>query len=255
MTAIDEAGGLWEFNPSQDQGWTLIHPSTSTSTRSTTLTPDMDHYPAARSYHCMTTDGLDTIYLHAGCAAHGRMADLWAFSLSTRTWRRLASAPGPARGGASIAFTGGKLYRMNGFDGEREQGGRVDVYDPEADSWETHVFGPERQGPEPRSVAALLPVCLRGRLFLVTLFGERDPSSLGHQVAGKMLGGVWAFDVEARTWEEVVLEGEGDGDDGIPLARGWFGADRLGERTIVVQGGLAESNERLGDVWRIEFEY
>lgn len=141
------------------------------------------------------------------------------------------------------------MYRMNGFDGKTEQGGSVDVYSPEANSWESIAYNPDGvEGPTPRSVAALLPVTVGGRGYLVTLFGERDPSSLGHQGAGKMLGDVWAFDLETKTWTQVQTEGEA-----VPASRGWFDADVLGESTLLVQGGLGESNDRLGDVWSLQF--
>jgi hypothetical protein len=62
-----------------------------------------------------------------------------------------------------------------------------------------------------------------------------------------MLRDMWAFDIESQKWEEIVAE-----DSDLPFARGWFDADIAGENTIVVHGGLGESNERLGDVWTIE---
>lgn len=198
----------------------------------------------------MTTNGKDTIYLHAGCPEKGRLSDLWSFNLTSKQWKELASAPPPPRGGPSIAFADGLLYRMNGFDGNTEQGGNVDIYSPDTDTWTSHAFKPDgKEGPEARSVSALLPVRIEGRTFLVTLFGERDPSSLGHQGAGKMLGDVWAFDVESRVWTEVRQSG-----DARPVPRGWFAADVWDDhRRVVVQGGLDESNARLGDLWVLSF--
>ncbi|PYH99834.1 galactose oxidase [Aspergillus ellipticus CBS 707.79] len=232
MAPIDEAGSLWEFNPSTST-WTHITPSQST-----------DPYPAARSYHAMTSDGTDKLYIHAGCPEKGRLSDLWSFSLSTRTWTELAPAPDPPRGGTSIAFAAGLLYRMNGFDGTSEQGGSVDVYTPETNEWVLVSYTPDGvQGPVSRSVGALVPVTHGGGGYLVTLFGERDPSSLGHQGAGKMLGDVWVFEIEGRVWREVEVGGEG------PDPRGWFDADVVEAGRVVVHGGLGESNERLGDVW------
>lgn len=232
MAPIEENGAVWEFNP-HTSTWTLIAPASSTAT-----------YPPARSYHCMASDGNDTLYMHAGCPEQGRLSDLWAFRLSSREWTALASAPEPPRGGTSIAFTDGLLYRMNGFDGKTEQGGSVDIYSPETNSWSSHVFAPDGvNGPEPRSVSALLPVRVHGQVFLVTLFGERDPSALGHQGAGKMLNDVWAFDVKESTWKQVDTLGSE-----VPCPRGWFAADAY-DNMIMVQGGLDESNGRLGDVW------
>lgn len=240
MAPIDEAGSLWEYSP--DSGtWSLISPSDTTP----------GTYPASRSYHCMTSDGVDTVYVHAGCLEQGRAGDLWAFSLSSRKWVELAAAPGPARGGTSITFAGGRLYRMNGFDGKCEQGGVLDVYSPETNSWTSHGFVSDgKAGPTARSVSTLLPVTIDGKKYLVTLFGERDPSSLGHQGAGKMLRDVWVFDIESKTWEEVEVKGDGGV---LPDARGWFDADVLGEDAAVVQGGLGEDNERLRDVWTLRY--
>lgn len=201
----------------------------------------------------MASDREDTLYLHAGCPEKGRLSDLWAFSLSRREWTELAPAFDPPRGGTSIAFTDGKLYRMNGFDGSTEQGGTVDIYSPETNSWASHVYSPDgRTGPTPRSVSCLLPICLKDRSFLITLFGERGPSSLGHQGAGKMLSDIWAFDIKSKIWNVVQVIPQGDE---LPLARGWFGSDVVGTNAVVVHGGLVESNDRLCDLWNIEFSY
>jgi len=235
MAPIEEKGAIWEFDPSTTN-WSCIHPSLDRS------------YPAARSYHCMASDGKDTLYIHAGCPEKGRLGDLWAFSVSQKAWTELSPAFDPPRGGTSITFSGDKLYRMNGFDGKSEQGGNLDIYSPETNSWASHAYLPDgKQGPSPRSVSCLLSISLNGRPFLVTLFGERDPSSLGHQGAGKMLKDIWAFDIEDQTWHEITTKGPE-----LPLARGWFDADVISKNTIVVHGGLGELNERLGDIWTLE---
>lgn len=238
MEPIDEKGSLWEFDTGSSE-WSLVTP--------TEVQPGK--YPQARSYHCMTSDGRNTIFVHAGCPETGRLSDLWEFNLTSRRWKKLMSAPDPPRGGASIAFLGGVLYRINGFDGNTEQGGSLDMFHPDTNTWSSIAYTPDGEsGPVPRSVSALLPVIIGGKAHLVTLFGERDPSSLGHQGAGKMLGDVWAFDIESKTWNHVDVQG------GMHLAaRGWFAADAFAEDKILVQGGLGESNERLGDVWLLSF--
>ncbi|QKX64028.1 uncharacterized protein TRUGW13939_11201 [Talaromyces rugulosus] len=238
MAPIEEQGAVWEYDP-KTHTWFLIQPSTTKSAA----------VPAARSYHCMASDGKDTLYLHAGCPESGRLSDLWAFNVPRKEWTELAPAFDPPRGGTSIAFADGKLYRMNGFDGKTEQGGNLDIYTPETNSWDTHIYVPDgTHGPAPRSVGVLLPVSISGRPYLVTLFGERDPSSLGHQGAGKMLSDVWSFDIENKKWEHVNLHG-----GQVPVARGWFDADVAAANAIIVHGGLGESNNRLGDIWRLEF--
>ncbi|KAJ0423148.1 hypothetical protein BJY00DRAFT_58728 [Aspergillus carlsbadensis] len=243
MAPLEEDGSLWVFD-TKSTSWGQISPTPGTP------------FPQGRSYHALTSNGTDTIYLHAGCPTTDRLSDLWAFVVTTKVWKELPEAPGPARGGTSISFSNGKIYRMNGFDGKTEQGGALDVFDTATNEWKTITFpGDGISGPEARSVAALLAVNISGRESLVTLFGERDPSSLGHAGAGKMLGDVWAFDIGDEKWSQVAVS---EDDDGKPAARGWFDADVAalegGRSGIVVHGGLAESNERLGDVWLLGFE-
>jgi hypothetical protein len=241
MAPIEENGAVWAFDPSAAT-WTLLSPS------------DLSKpFPEARSYHCSTSNSDDKIYIHAGCPETGRLSDLWSFQPSSRTWLRLADAPAPPRGGTSIVFHQGLLYRMNGFDGKTEQGGSLDVYDPTSNTWSSRQYPADGvAGPTPRSVGALLPLVVDGKSSLVTLFGERDPSSLGHQGAGKMLGDVWAYDIGLATWSKVAAKG-GDASS-EPSPRGWFDADVINHSEILVVGGLGETNERLNDAWLLKFE-
>ncbi|KAF1971567.1 kelch repeat protein-like protein [Bimuria novae-zelandiae CBS 107.79] len=242
MEPVDEAGGVWAFDP-EASSWTLLKPAVAE-----------DALPPARSYHCAASDGATTLFIHAGCPASGRLSDLWKFDIESRAWKRCADAPGPPRGGTSIAYCGGKMYRMGGFDGSTEVGGSVDVYDPAVDTWSTETFTADgHNGPEPRSVCALLPVRIAQKDKLLTLFGERDPSALGHAGAGKMLGDVWLYDVQERWWTKL----EPKGSEGVPDPRGWFDADVVkaeeGNDRVVVHGGLGENNERLTDAWVLSF--
>lgn len=239
MAPVNEKGAVWSLDTRSNE-WTLLSPSSPL-------------FPDARSYHTIASDRADTIYVHAGCPEKGRLADLWAFSVSNKEWKQLSSAPDPPRGGTSIAWADGKLYRMNGFDGQKEVGGDLDVYDPANDSWSTVSFQANgKDGPGARSVAALVPVKVHGGTSLVTLFGESDPSSLGHQGAGKMLSDIWAYSLENKTWSEISIQSN----EARPDARGWFDADVValdeGEG-VAISGGLGETNERLNDLWLLSF--
>lgn len=240
MKPIEENGALWYYDV-ESQKWTLVKPVDSTAS-----------YPAGRSYHCITSDAKGRIYVHAGCPESGRLADLWVFDTEAKIWTELPSAPDPARGGASIAYTREKLYRINGFDGKTEQGGSLDIYDITARSWSSKSYKPDGiAGPGARSVATLLSIEARGRTYLVTMFGERDPSALGHAGAGKMLSDAWAWDLEQEKWYKVAASGE------TPEGRGWFDADVVKDGncdTAVVHGGLNEENKRLGDIWTLRLE-
>lgn len=238
-------GGFDVFDPTT-ASWSEVHAGSGDA-------------PEARSYHASCSDGQGVLYVHAGCPAKGRLRDLWCFDVGagsdSRGWRKLAEAPGPARGGASVCWCKGKVWRMNGFDGETEQGGCLDVYSPEEDEWETMGYAADgKEGPEPRSVGCLVPVQVGGKDLLVTMFGEGRPSDLGHAGAGKMWGDVWAYDLERRKWLCVEIEGE------APRPRGWFDADAVEGGKVFVTGGLGdgnesgEGNERLDDAWILELK-
>ncbi|KIW87456.1 uncharacterized protein Z519_12092 [Cladophialophora bantiana CBS 173.52] len=239
MSPIEEKGSLWVFDPVEEQ-WARVAPKDETLP-----------YPEGRSYYALTSDGNDTIFLHAGCPEKGRLCDLWSFNIMDRAWKRLADAPEPARGGPSIAFSEGKVYRMNGFDGKTEQGGNLDVYDVANDIWTTITYPADGcSGPTARSVSCLVATRISGKPVLVTVFGESDPSNLGHQGAGKMLDDAWIFYIDTSIWTKVDMSGSDR-----PAARGWFDADVLQSSPstkLVIHGGLAESNERLGDLWTLE---
>jgi N-acetylneuraminic acid mutarotase len=242
MAAIEEEGAVWNYDPFENM-WYKVGP-----------VDKSQPYPQGRSYHCAASDGQTCFYIHAGCTAEGRLSDLWKFDLFSRSWLQLQDAPAPARGGASIATRSGKLFRMHGFDGNTEQGGRLDIFDIDENSWSTETYPADgKNGPLPRSVCALLPVTIRDQEKLVTLFGERDPSSQGHAGAGNMLEDVWIYDIADKEWTKLETHGK----DGVPEARGWFAADVIrpqdGEQSILVQGGLNENNERLGDAWILSF--
>jgi hypothetical protein len=237
MTPLAESSpsSIWSL-PKNSTSWTAISP------------PATSPYPEPRSYHSLTSDTRDAVFVHAGCPSSGRLSDLWAFQPSSNRWIQLADGPGPPRGGTSIAFCSesDKMYRFGGFDGQNEIGGSLDVYDPERNCWAEKRFEADGiEGPRARSVSALLAVTVSSRPFLLVLFGEGEPSDKGHAGAGRMFGDIWAWDVKGESWLEV----EADGDD-EPAARGWFAAGVLGDGDVVVHGGLGENNERFGDLWR-----
>ena len=85
MTAIEENGSLWAFDLSTSSSartWNLLF-----------LVDPAAPYLEGRNHHALTSDGASTIYLHGGCPAEGRLSDLWAFNIFTRSWTELAPAP------------------------------------------------------------------------------------------------------------------------------------------------------------------
>jgi hypothetical protein len=145
------------------------------------------------------------------------------------------------------------IYHMNTFDGQKEQGGCLDVYGMDGNTWPTVNYAADgKSGPEARSVSALLALLNNGKNLLVTLFGEHDSSLLGHAGAGTMLSDVWAYDIAGEHWGKLETKGD------MPQPRGSFDADTVrgneGSVPILLYGGLAADNSRLGGVWIMKFD-
>jgi len=247
--------------------------------------------------------GHGTFFVHAGCPVSGRTNDLWGFDVPSRTWKEYPTAPGKPRGGAAICVSKQRIYRYGGFDGESEVGGQLDILELRLDTfndvsgkgeasvvakgkWETLNFAEENMPfPGNRSVAGLHSVNTgMGREYLVLLLGEREPSSDGHNEAGKFWGDVWAFmcpplgmtgaSFKDATWQALGREtGEGlwsavnvsdaegvEGEDVrnlVPTERGWFASSTMGDvdvGSVVLWGGLNGKNEREDNGWILKVD-
>ncbi|RDW91087.1 Kelch-containing protein [Coleophoma crateriformis] len=247
--------------------------------------------------------GHGTFFVHAGCPESGRTGDLWGFDVHSRTWKEFPAGPGSPRGGTSIAVSKSRIYRYGGFNGTGEEGGKVDILelalttfnDKSGSSeaavtakgeWQTLDF--EEEGmlhPGHRSVAGLHCITTGiGREYLVLLLGERDPSSQGHDGAGKFWDDVWVFqcpplgmtgasfkdaawqalgkETGEGLWSQVnVSDAEGvEGEDIhklVPGERGWFASSSLGDldvSALVLWGGLNGKNEREDNGWILRVE-
>jgi N-acetylneuraminic acid mutarotase len=191
----------------------------------------VDEGPERRSYHCMTASKTH-LFLFGGCGASGRLNDFFSFEISTRKWKRLTGPNISPRGGAGIAYTlNNKIGLFGGYDGAHELND-FHVYDVLNDEWhESGVITPPK-----RSVHGMCAI----DNTIVILYGERDPSSLGHDGAGKFLNDVWTYNYESNKWIEIKS-------DTKPLARGWFQVSQWGGK-VVLSGGLDENNQRLDDL-------
>jgi len=309
MTPLNENGRVWVFDTRLNQ-WSALDPAPGSP------------FPAPRSYHAsastshpfssprdyperptgLENSGFDdhgTIFIHGGCPASGRVADVWGFDIASRIWSQYADAPGPARGGPCLTFTQERLYRFGGFDGQKELGGpiqflhfRVSTFDdasgkgemlvaPRTGVWET-VEPPEGTlEPGNRSVAGLLPVTTgQGRNYLLLFLGEKDPSSSGHDAAGRFWDDVWSFQLRpdgmtAASFKDAtrLLFGAKTAEDSWarvdipetsqtkevthPSPRGWFASSQgqdLDPGSVILWGGVLDDNSRASDGWTLTIE-
>ena len=249
-----------------------------------------------------TASGFDdygTIIIHGGCPASGRVSDVWAFDIASRLWSQFPDAPGPPRGGPSLTLSRERLYRFGGFDGENELGGPIhflrltkSTFDdkggkgelavaPRTGQWESVESPADASMPGDRSVAGLQPVTTgQGRHYLLLFLGERDPSSSGHEAAGKFWDDVWSFQLRPEgmtaaslkdatrqlfgaknaegTWARVdVPESSKSGNTEHPGQRGWFasaGGQDLDPCSVFLWGGVLADNARAGDGWILTVE-
>ena len=306
MKPLDERGRVWEFDTKTNK-WSHIDPI------------EGSPYPEARSYHASaseeqsllskqksigvidevtSTTRYGTVFIHGGCPVQGRLGDVWAFDIATRSWSQYPNAPGAPRGGPSLAFAQNRLFRFGGFDGQSELGGQLDYIDiggsnsddksskgelaglPE--KWETIESDRNTAIPGNRSVAGLHPITTgSGRNFLLLFFGERQPSSKGHEGAGQFHGDVWSYQLQpdgmtaasfkdttrrllgAKTgqdsWAQVDIP-EATMSDGAlehPGVRGWFASAQVRDNdigSILLWGGVNQLNERHGDGWVLTIE-
>ncbi|KAF8548867.1 galactose oxidase [Imleria badia] len=233
-----------------------------------TVNDDSDAAPALRSYHASVLAG-GKLYVHAGCPASGRLAELHAYDLATHTWHRLADAPAQPRGGTAIAAISLSpkselvLVRFGGFAGiqlPQDTPPPLDIYTPSTNTWST-VYpapDPEHGYPGARSVHGLVPFVAgthantfeAGPVPVALLYyGERDASSLGHAGAGVFWDDAWLLlaSSSALQWKKLRVDG-----NPTPEPRGWFAPAsyvRDGKTRVVLAGGLLSSNERSGQVW------
>ena len=249
-----------------------------------------------------TASGFDdhgTLIIHGGCPASGRVSDVWAFDIASRLWSQFPDAPGPARGGPCLTLSRERLYRFGGFDGEKELGGPIQflrltksTFDdkggkgelavaPLNGQWESVEPPADTPTPGNRSVAGLQPVTTgQGRHYLLLFLGERDPSSSGHEAAGKFWDDVWSFQLRPEgmtaasfkdatrqlfgaktgegTWARVdVPESSMSGNTEHPGQRGWFASAQgqdLDPGSVVLWGGVLGDNSRAGDGWILTVE-
>ena len=244
-------------------------------------------------------DDHGTILIHGGCTALARVSDVWAFDIASRRWSQFPDAPGPARGGPSLTLSQGRLYRFGGFDGEKELGGPIQflrlikssfddkrgkgelAVTPLNGQWENVEPPVGTPMPGDRSVAGLQPVTTgQGRHYMLLFLGERNPSSSGHEAAGKFWDDFWSFQLPPEgmtaasfkdaarqlfgaktaegTWARVdVPESSKSGNTEHPGQRGWFAsaqAQDLDPGSVVLWGGVLDDNSRAGDGWILTVE-
>lgn len=90
----------------------------------------------------------------------------------------------------------------------------------------------------------------------MTLYGEKDPSLVGHEGAGKFWDDVWVLDVrdggKQIEWRQAQIGGVGSAEKIVkPKDRGWFQAAAW-KGKVLLSGGLDVENERLGDLFVLE---
>ena len=238
---VDESstlGDLYSFDLNTGT-WSVVRPKGSSAV------------PQARNFHAACGVGDSSMYIFGGCAADGRLADLWRFDVRTGAWEELARHPTMlGRGGAGLVATcdGKQLFVIGGFTGQ--ENGEVYRYDVAQNTWEEiQVAQPDGGSGNaikftPRSVFGV--GCSRDDHILV-FGGEVDPSDQGHAGAGMFDDTLFSLDTRSgcRKWDVVSQ-------DNSPCPRGWA-SSCSSENGLVLHGGIDVNNNRLGDLYVFDY--
>jgi len=217
--------------------------------------------PPPRSYHTAAAVD-DKLFIFGGCGLNNsRLCDVHAFSVTSQTWTSYAVAedsqnlPKP-RGGASVAafaVPGTNEYEVfvyGGFTGYEL--GDAWIFNTGTREWrEVQMSG---QLPEKRSVFGytVLGDVNKGKsgCQFVIYGGEGSPSSLGHLGAGNFFADAFALNLKDLVWKQVqVNEGKEN-----PGPRGWLSMAPIGDKQVVIHGGLNEENSRLSGLYLLDLE-
>lgn len=257
ITMAEQAlNDMWVLDTS-DYSWTEVTAAAGTP-------------PEARSFHAMLGVG-STLYVFGGCGAeHGRLGDLHAFDVPTRTWRALgASAHLQGRGGPNLLplASGRRIAAVAGFAGAETADGHA--YDVAKGRWDADALTPLLAGLRPRSVSAAASFPAAG--VAIIFGGEVDPSERGHEGAGGFENDLVVLDEATGALIDTVeapaaTAGRAGGDEAErpqpwPEPRGWSHAaafeDASGTGRMFVFGGLSGDDanpKRLNDLWRLNVD-
>ena len=189
------------------------------------------------------------LYVFGGCGAQGRLADLYAYDTTAKTWTKLPDHEEiDGRGGAGFVAVPEHemLYVIGGFAGKEMND--VFQYNLRTQVWQTvYLHGTEDNKIRPFSVSC--GGVLNGDL-IVFFGGEVDPSAKGHEGAG-------GFSNDCQFFSGKTGKFLGSNSDAPkPLQRGWTSAAVLADANrMVVFGGLSgddESPVRLNDLWVLQ---
>lgn len=162
-----------------------------------------------------------------------------------------------------MTYHSDRLYVHGGFTGQEESD--MVIYDISSGKW-VNALPSSHDAPEARSVHAIVPIASEDADMdrLLILFGEGNPSIVGHEGAGEFWGDVWTATLPKSlngapgssllvNYEKITLVASPDGPDNLPCPRGWFQALPW-KGKIVLSGGLGANNERLDDLYLLSLD-
>ncbi|KAF9347451.1 hypothetical protein BGX26_001047 [Mortierella sp. AD094] len=187
--------------------------------------------------------------------------DLYSFDTESNIWEAVNSksrdAPEP-RSYHAMTSSNSDIYVFGGCPNK----GRLD--DLHSGEWIKAL--PSTNAPGPRSVHAIVPVSAEDeesdRLFIV--FGEGNPSSIGHEGAGEFWGDVWTATLPKSlsqlnggnlhvNYNQIKLAALQDNQDNLPSPRGWLQALPWNDKVVLI-GGLSANNQRLSDLYLLSLD-
>jgi N-acetylneuraminic acid mutarotase len=264
-TEIGEESTLGDFYSfdSATATWTEIFSQKDCSTSSPT-----NKMPMARNYHSACSVGTN-IYIFGGCGGTlpeggtRRLADLWRYDTVAGTWEELPSPEGClGRGGPGFVALDGSLWVIGGFTGKESSD--IHRFDLTTNTWENNIsISPSSNDPNQAAFTARSVFGRGGHSsdcsvsgcghagHLLVFGGEIDPSDLGHAGAGQFSNTTYCLDPKTRTWHFVTTSS--DNNEEYPGPRGWGASTELPGRGVVLSGGMDDRNQRLNDLYLLDY--
>jgi N-acetylneuraminic acid mutarotase len=170
------------------------------TSRWTQIQPTSALGPKGRAFAASATTPDAKFYVFGGSTYNDQGGDFVAFddlwSLSGRSWTKLASGPA-GRSGATMWAAGGRLYLFGGIGADFVTRNDLWAYDVATNKWQELLPNGTAGNPPSRHVAQAAPVVAHNQLTFYG--GEGDPAQ-GFPV----LADTWQYDIALKQWKNVT---------------------------------------------------
>jgi N-acetylneuraminic acid mutarotase len=194
--------------------------------------------PSARCYHGMAYLSPNKILLFGGWESinsnEGLLNDTWEYDVENHTWNEISISgdipPARYRHNNGMAYLGNNLVLLYGGAGEDSTLGDTWIYNGNNQTWT--LIDNLSINPSSRDEHAMSYI---GNSKVI-LFGSGTAE-------GNLLNDTWEFDASTNSWTQLNITGD------LPEGRKANGLAYIGNNTILLFGGMDDSDNDFNDTW------